>query len=465
MYKTDTICAVATGMGRSAIGIIRVSGPEAIQVCDGIFKGKKQIKDMESFTAAFGRIMDGDTILDEAVVLVMKAPHTYTTEDTVEIDLHGGMYVIKKVTELLLEKGVRPAEPGEFTKRAFLGGRIDMTEAQAVMDVINAESDMALSASVNQLTGLLKKEISDLREKIIYNTAYIESAIDDPENYSLEGFDNELRDRVEEVIDRINVLLKTSDDGRIIKEGIRTAIVGRPNAGKSSILNLLLGENRAIVTDVEGTTRDTLEEYAEIDGIMLKLIDTAGIRDTDDTVEKIGVEKARSSIADADLVLFVVDGSEKINDNDREIMRLLGEKKVVLLINKSDKEKSLDDEEIIRIFQEEMPLNDKEIIAVPISAKTGEGLNELKEKIKSLFFSEQIDYNNQVYITNARNKESLISARVSLEKVIESVDAGVGEDFYTIDLMSAYEALGEIIGEALEDDLADKIFKEFCMGK
>ena len=465
MYKTDTICAVATGMGRSAIGIIRVSGPEAIQVCDGIFKGKKQIKDMESFTAAFGRIMDGDTILDEAVVLVMKAPHTYTTEDTVEIDLHGGMYVIKKVTELLLEKGVRPAEPGEFTKRAFLGGRIDMTEAEAVMDVINAESDMALSASVNQLTGLLKKEIRDLREKIIYNTAYIESAIDDPENYSLEGFDNELRDRVEEVIDRINVLLKTSDDGRIIKEGIRTAIVGRPNAGKSSILNLLLGENRAIVTDVEGTTRDTLEEYAEIDGIMLKLIDTAGIRDTDDTVEKIGVEKARSSIADADLVLFVVDGSEKINDNDREIMRLLGEKKVVLLINKSDKEKSLDDEEIIRIFQEEMPLNDKEIIAVPISAKTGEGLNELKEKIKSLFFSEQIDYNNQVYITNARNKESLISARVSLEKVIGSVDAGVGEDFYTIDLMSAYEALGEIIGEALEDDLADKIFKEFCMGK
>ena len=465
MYKTDTICAVATGMGRSAIGIIRVSGPEAIQVCDGIFKGKKKIKYMDSFTAAFGRIMDGDTILDEAVVLVMKAPHTYTTEDTVEIDLHGGMYVIKKVTELLLEKGVRPAEPGEFTKRAFLGGRIDMTEAEAVMDVINAESDMALSASVNQLTGLLKKEIRDLREKIIYNTAYIESAIDDPENYSLEGFDNELRDRVEEVIDRINVLLKTSDDGRIIKEGIRTAIVGRPNAGKSSILNLLLGENRAIVTDVEGTTRDTLEEYAEIDGIMLKLIDTAGIRDTDDTVEKIGVEKARSSIADADLVLFVVDGSEKINDNDREIMRLLGEKKVVLLINKSDKEKSLDDEEIIRIFQEEMPLNDKEIIAVPISAKTGEGLNELKEKIKSLFFSEQIDYNNQVYITNARNKESLISARVSLEKVIESVDAGVGEDFYTIDLMSAYEALGEIIGEALEDDLADKIFKEFCMGK
>ncbi|MBP3234805.1 MAG: tRNA uridine-5-carboxymethylaminomethyl(34) synthesis GTPase MnmE [Eubacterium sp.] len=465
MYKTDTICAVATGMGRSAIGIIRVSGPEAIQVCDGIFKGKKQIKDMESFTAAFGRIMDGDTILDEAVVLVMKAPHTYTTEDTVEIDLHGGMYVIKKVTELLLEKGVRPAEPGEFTKRAFLGGRIDMTEAEAVMDVINAESDMALSASVNQLTGLLRDEIRDLREKIIYNTAYIESAIDDPENYSLEGFDNELRDRVEEVIDRINVLLKTSDDGRIIKEGIRTAIVGRPNAGKSSILNLLLGENRAIVTDVEGTTRDTLEEYAEIDGIMLKLIDTAGIRDTDDTVEKIGVEKARSSIADADLVLFVVDGSEKINDNDREIMRLLGEKKVVLLINKSDKEKSLDDEEIIRIFQEEMPLNDKEIIAVPISAKTGEGLNELKEKIKRLFFSEQIDYNNQVYITNARNKESLMSARVSLEKVIESVDAGVGEDFYTIDLMSAYEALGEIIGEALEDDLADKIFKEFCMGK
>lgn len=468
MYKTDTICAVATGMGRSAIGMIRVSGPEAVPVCDGIFKGKKRIKDMDSFTAAFGRIMDGDTILDEAVVLVMKAPHTYTTEDTVEIDLHGGTYVVRKVMDLLIRKGVRTAEPGEFTKRAFMGGRIDMTEAEAVMDVINAESDMALSASVNQLTGRLRDEIRDLREKILYNTAYIESALDDPENYSLDGFDEDLNAMVEEVLSRIDVLIDSSDEGRIIKEGIRTAIVGRPNAGKSSILNLLLGENRAIVTDVEGTTRDTLEEYAEIDGIVLKLIDTAGIRETEDTVEKIGVEKARKSIDEADLVLLVIDGSEGLTENDREIIQLLGDKKVIVLINKSDKQQIISDEDIIKMVGETLDISrvsKADVDVLQISAKTAEGLAQLKEKIKELFFSEKIDYNNQVYITNTRNKESLIAAKSSLEKVVESVAAGVGEDFYTIDLMSAYESLGEIIGEALEDDLADKIFREFCMGK
>ena len=468
MYKTDTICAVATGMGRSAIGMIRVSGPEAVPVCDGIFKGKKRIKDMDSFTAAFGRIMDGDTILDEAVVLVMKAPHTYTTEDTVEIDLHGGTYVVRKVMDLLIRKGVRTAEPGEFTKRAFMGGRIDMTEAEAVMDVINAESDMALSASVNQLTGRLRDEIRDLREKILYNTAYIESALDDPENYSLDGFDENLNATVEEVLSRIDVLIDSSDEGRIIKEGIRTAIVGRPNAGKSSILNLLLGENRAIVTDVEGTTRDTLEEYAEIDGIVLKLIDTAGIRETEDTVEKIGVEKARRSIDEADLVLLVIDGSEGLTENDREIIQLLGDKKVIVLINKSDKQQIISDEDIIKMVGETLDISrvsKADVDVLQISAKTAEGLAQLKEKIKELFFSEKIDYNNQVYITNTRNKESLIAAKSSLEKVVESVAAGVGEDFYTIDLMSAYESLGEIIGEALEDDLADKIFREFCMGK
>ena len=468
MFRTDTICAVATGMGRSAIGMIRVSGPEAIPVCDGIFKGKKRIKDMDSFTAAFGRIMDGDTILDEAVVLVMKAPHTYTTEDTVEIDLHGGTYVVRKVMDLLIRSGVRTAEPGEFTQRAFMGGRIDMTEAEAVMDVINAESDMALSASVNQLTGRLRDEIKDLREKILYNTAYIESALDDPENYSLDGFDESINASVNEVLSRIDTLLASSDEGRIIKEGIRTAIVGRPNAGKSSILNLLLGENRAIVTDVEGTTRDTLEEYAEIDGIVLKLIDTAGIRDTEDTVEKIGVEKARRSIDEADLVLLVIDGSEGLTENDREIIQLLGDKKVVVLINKSDKQQLISDEDIIKMVGETLDISNisgADVDVLQISAKTAEGLAELKEKIKELFFSEKIDYNNQVYITNARNKESLISAKNSLEKVVESVEAGVGEDFYTIDLMSAYESLGEIIGEALEDDLADKIFREFCLGK
>ena len=468
MYRSDTIAAIATGMGKSAIGMVRVSGPEAIALCDGIFTGKKRIKDMDTYTAAYGKITDGAEVLDEAVVLVMKGPHTFTTEDTVEIDVHGGPFVMKRIMELLIRRGARVAEPGEFTKRAYLGGRIDMSEAEAVMDVINAETDMALKSSVNQLSGRLSSEIVELRERILYNTAYIESALDDPENYSLDGFDEDLNATVEEVLSRIDVLIDSSDEGRIIKEGIRTAIVGRPTAGKSSILNLLLGENRAIVTDVEGTTRDTLEEYAEIDGIVLKLIDTAGIRETEDTVEKIGVEKARKSIDEADLVLLVIDGSEGLTENDREIIQLLGDKKVIVLINKSDKQQIISDEDIIKMVGETLDISHvskADVDVLQISAKTAEGLAQLKEKIKELFFSEKIDYNNQVYITNTRNKESLIAAKSSLEKVAESVAAGVGEDFYTIDLMSAYESLGEIIGEALEDDLADKIFREFCMGK
>ena len=458
MYKTDTICAVATGLGKSAIGMIRVSGPDAIRVCDDIFRGKKRISEMDTFTAAFGRIMDGDTVLDEAVVLVMKAPHTYTTEDTVEIDLHGGTYVVKRVMELLIKRGIRTAEPGEFTKRAFLGGRIDMTEAEAVMDVINAETNMALSASVNQLTGRLRTEIMELREKLLYNTAYIESALDDPENYSLEGFSEKLENTVREVVSSIENLIDTSDEGRMIKEGIKTAIVGRPNAGKSSILNLLLGENRAIVTDIEGTTRDTLEEYVSIDGIMLRLIDTAGIRNTSDVVEQIGVDRARKSADEADLVLLILDGSEALTENDFEIIKLLEGKKTIILINKSDKQQLLDVQAV-----KEAAGNSETIIS--LSAVTGEGLEELKNVIRDLFFREEIDYNNQVYITSARNKESLLNAKESLGRVMDSIEAGLGEDFYTIDLMSAYESLGEIIGETLEDDLADKIFSEFCMGK
>ena len=259
MYKSDTICAVATGLGKSAIGIIRVSGPEAISICDGIFVGKKSIANMETYTAAFGRIMDGDQMIDEAIVLVMRGKHTYTTEDTVEINLHGGSFVVRRVLELLVKNGIRIAEPGEFTKRAFLGGRIDMTEAEAVMDVINAETEKSLGTSMKQLAGKLSGEITPLREKLLYNTAYIESALDDPENYSLDGFGEKLRVDVQEVIDRIQKLLSTSEEGRVIREGIKTAIVGRPNVGKSSMLNFLLGENRAIVTEIEGTTRDTLE--------------------------------------------------------------------------------------------------------------------------------------------------------------------------------------------------------------
>lgn len=461
--RNDTICAIATGLGRSAIGKIRVSGPEAIEICNGIFIGKKRISEMETFTAAFGRIYDEGRQYDEVIALVMKAPHTYTTEDTVELDLHGGPFVMKRVMELLVSKGARVAEPGEFTKRAFLGGRIDMTEAEAVMDVINSETDMALNASLNQLSGNLRDEISDIREKLIYNTAYIESAIDDPEHYELDGYAETLQDTVNEILERLDKLLAGFDEGRLIREGINTAIVGRPNVGKSSILNTLLGEERAIVTDIEGTTRDTLEEYISLDGIVLKLIDTAGIRETEDKVEQIGVDKARTSISSADLVLLVLDGSDDITEDDKNLVKSITDKKVIVLVNKSDKEESFNADRIrdllAKEFKDELPA------IIEFSAKTGGGKDLLKAKISELFYEGHLDYNSEVRITNVRHKGLVVDAEESLRKVLQSIEDGVGEDFYTIDLMAAYESLGTVIGESLEDDLADKIFKEFCMGK
>ena len=468
MYKSDTICAVATGLGRSAIGIIRVSGPEALAICDKVFVGKKRILEMKSFTAAFGRICDGDKVIDEAVVLVMKGPKTYTTEDTVEIDLHGGPYALRCVMDLLVGLGVRVAEPGEFTKRAFLGGRIDMTEAEAVMDVINAETERSLSTSINQLSGKLRDEVVSLREKILYHTAFIEAALDDPENYVL---DEEYREKLEQETEvlrvRIEKLLSTSEQGRILREGIKTAIVGRPNVGKSSMLNLLLGEERAIVTEIEGTTRDTLEEYVNIGGALLRLIDTAGIRETDDKVEQIGVDKAKDAIQTADLILMLLDGTSKLCDEDKEIIAGLSGKEVIVLINKSDIAENIADNIIEEKDLEEsmQKASVKGYHVISTSAKTGQGMEELTALIGGLFFSNDIDYNNQVYITRARHKNALMVAKESLIRVLDSLAAGMGEDFLTIDLMAAYESLGDIIGETLQDDLADKIFSEFCMGK
>ena len=478
MFKSDTICAIATGLGKSAIGMIRVSGPEAINICDGIFEGKKKLTDMDSFTAAFGRIVDRNpengesSVIDEAIVLVMKAPHTYTTENTVEIDLHGGTLVIRKVLELLVKSGVRVAEPGEFTKRAFLGGRIDMTEAEAVMDVINAETDRALKTSVNQLTGKLRQEIADIREKILYHTAYIESALDDPENYSLDGFGEKLSDEINDILKRIERLVSTADEGRLIREGIRTAIVGRPNVGKSSILNLLLGEDRAIVTDIEGaivsnihgTTRDTIEDTIDLHGVTFRFIDTAGIRDTSDVVERIGVDKARSSMEDADLVMLILDGSHEPTESDMQLLDEVSGRNAIYIINKTDKDMVFTGEMLTGLLNSKNPETDSFRI-VELSAKTSAGLENLRDMISDMFFHEELDYNDQLYITKARHKSSLIEAENSLKRVIDSIEEGLGEDFYTIDLMAAYESLGEIIGETLEDDLADKIFSEFCMGK
>lgn len=454
MKDSDTICAIATGMGQSAIGIIRISGEDAIEKADKIFRGKRKLSELQSFTASFGDIYDGDKKLDEVIALVMRGPHTYTTEDTVELDCHGGPLVMKRVTELLIREGIRPAEPGEFTKRAFLGGRIDMTEAEAVMDVISAENDMALASSLEQLSGSLREKTVSLRDRILHETAFIESAIDDPENYSLDGYSEKLDDIIEGLSKEIETLISTSDEGRIIREGIRTAIVGRPNVGKSSIMNMLTGTDRAIVTDIEGTTRDTLEEYINLGGITLKLIDTAGIRNTEDVVEKIGVDRAIESMEAADLIMLVLDSSESLTDNDRELISRLRDKRYIVLINKSDLAQKLDTAELGALQN-----------VLYISAKSGQGLDEIRETIREMFFKNEIDFNNQLYITNARHKAALVRAAESLGRVRESIGAGVGEDFYTIDMMAAYESLGEIIGETLEDDLADKIFKDFCTGK
>jgi len=464
--EQDTICAIATGMGNAGIGIIRLSGEEAIDIADRIFIGRKKISEMKSYTASYGHVVNGkgsSEILDEVIVLVLRAPHTFTTENTVEFDCHGGIYVMKKIMDALIREGARVAEPGEFTKRAFLGGRIDMSEAEAVMDVISAQNDMALKSSLTQLRGGLKEKISDMRERILYQTAFIESAIDDPENYSLDGYGDALSEKVRELLSEIGHLLETAEDGRLIREGIRTAIVGKPNAGKSSVLNMLLGEERAIVTDVRGTTRDTLEETVRLNGVVLNLIDTAGIRETEDVVEKIGVEKARKNIEEADLILFVVDGSEEITGEDREIASLLAGKRVITLVNKNDLTGMLSDEDLRKRLSEMVPGDDNSIIS--ISAKTTDGKKVLEERICELFFRGAVGYNDELYITNERHKEALVLAERSLKKVEESIEMGVGEDFYTIDLMAAYEALGLIIGETLEDDLADKIFREFCMGK
>ena len=455
----DTIAAIATGMGNSGIGIIRISGNEAFHIASKIFVPKnknKCIKNMPSYTAAYGNIIYEDEIYDEAIALVMKAPATYTAEDVVEFDCHGGITVLKRVFDLVIKLGARPAEPGEFTKRAFVNGRIDMSQAESVMDLIHAKNDMAAKSSLRQLQGGLKDIITDIREKLLYNIAYIESALDDPENYSLDEFPQQLERTVDNLLISVNNLIKSSNNGRIIKEGIKTVIVGRPNAGKSSVLNMLLGEERAIVTDIEGTTRDTLEELINIDGISLNMVDTAGIRDTSDTVEKIGVDKALTNIEDADLILYIVDGTSELNENDFMIMDKIKDKKTVTLLNKNDMDIIVDKMLITSKIHTEI---------LEISAKEGHGKKELHDLLKKMFFDNELSYNDEIYITNLRHKNLLYETKESLEKVLESINMGMGEDFFTIDLMAAYASLGRIIGEELEDDLVNKIFAEFCMGK
>ena len=459
MKITDTIAAISSAAGNSGIGIIRVSGDEAIEVVDKIFRPankNKKLANVESHTVHYGHIMDGDKTLDQVLVIVMKNPHSYTGEDTVEIDCHGGMLILKKVLDLVLKNGARTAEPGEFTKRAFLNGRIDLSQAEAVMDLINSKNDFALNSSIEQLKGGVSDAIKDIRKDIIYHIAFIESALDDPEHIILDGYDEEITEMLNENINKISKLVNSFDNGRIMKEGIKTVILGKPNAGKSSLLNLMLGEDRAIVTDIEGTTRDTLEENINFNGLSLKIIDTAGIRDTEDLVERIGVNKAKEIAKEGDLIIYVVDGSRELDDNDREIIKLINDKQAIILVNKSDMDTVINIDELKKDSNRDVIL---------FSAKNGEGMDQLEEEIRNMFYSGKVTYNDQVYITNARHKEALENALESLKQVKNSVDAGMPEDFYSIDLMDAYTDLGLIIGESVEDDLVNEIFSKFCMGK
>lgn len=467
MFQTDTIAAIATAMTPSGIGIIRISGDEAVSITDRIFEaaGKKKLKDLPSHTIHYGHIKDGEDVIDEVMILLMRAPKSYTREDTVEIDCHGGVYVMKRILETVIKYGARPAEPGEFTKRAFLNGRIDLSQAESVIDVIHAKNEFALKSSMNQLSGALSDEVKELRGQVLHEIAFIESALDDPEHISLEGYPQELEQKVTSIHSRIETLLKNSENGRILKEGISTVIVGKPNAGKSSLLNTLVGEERAIVTDIAGTTRDVLEEQMNLNGIILNIIDTAGIRSTDDVVEKIGVDKARKYLKDADLVIYVVDTSTPLDENDFEIIGLLKDRKAIILLNKSDLSPLITKTEMKEAVEKQNGRSEEPIRMISISAKEQTGIDELQQAVQKMFFSGEVTFNDQVMITNIRQKASLQEALSGLELVLQSVRDGMPEDFYSIDLMNTYEALGSIIGEAVEDDLVNEIFSKFCMGK
>nr|WP_296438456.1 tRNA uridine-5-carboxymethylaminomethyl(34) synthesis GTPase MnmE [uncultured Acetatifactor sp.] len=480
MEKGDTIAAIATGMTDSGIGIVRISGSGAVDVGNRIFRspsGKRILSRAQSHKLCYGFAVEQDNgfEIDEVMAVVMKAPRSFTGEDTVELQCHGGVFVMRKILEAALKGGARLAEPGEFTKRAFLNGRMDLSRAEAVMDVIGAQNDRALGYSLGQLRGRLSGKVEELRGRILYETAFIESALDDPEHYDLDGYGEELSGKLDGVLRDLRKLIDTADNGKLIKEGIKTVILGKPNVGKSSLLNCLLGEERAIVTDVAGTTRDVLEESLRLGDICLNIVDTAGIRDTEDTVEKIGVERALKYAREADLIVYVTDASMELDENDREIVSVIRDKSTIVLLNKSDLETVVTEDGIKALFLEatgdlgdyfSVDSSGKNKFAVlHTSAKESAGMEELEQTVKEMFFHGEIDSSNELVITNMRHKEALEEACEALMLVQESIEDGMPEDFYSIDLMNAYRALGRIIGEEVDDDLVEEIFSKFCMGK
>lgn len=472
--QEETIAGIASGMG-GGISIIRVSGEDALEVVGNIFRTKRYLSNLEkeekedikwkndffekkeTHTVHYGFIVnDQEEILDEVIIVLMKGPNSYTKEDVVEIDTHGGDYVVKKILNELLHHGARLAEPGEFTKRAFLNGRIDLSQAEAVMKLISSQNDFSYQSALNQLEGEVSQYIELIRQDILHQLGYIEAALDDPEHISLDGFAERLRNIITGHIDKLEKLLLNFDDGRMKSEGINTVIVGKPNAGKSSLMNLMLQQERAIVTNIAGTTRDVLEEKVILGNIILNLIDTAGIHETEDIVENMGVDKAVNYIKKADFIIYVMDASDELNESDEQIIKLLQDKKGIILFNKSDLDKVLDENEIHTRL---------DWTIIPFSNETKQGLEQLKEYITNSFLRGDIQYNDQVYITSVRHKNAVESAVQSLKQVVQTIDDGMPEDFYTIDMMEAYRSLGLINGETASEDLVNKIFSDFCMGK
>ena len=462
-----TIAAISTAMSNSGIGIVRMSGPEAFEIADQIYRGKnnKKLSSQKSHTIHYGYIVENGETVDEVLVMLMRGPHSYTGEDTVEINCHGGVYVVKRILEILIFHGARPAEPGEFTKRAFLNGRMDLSQAEAVGDLITSQNEYALKSSISQLKGNIKEKITKMREQILYHTAFIETALDDPEHISVDGYGEELLEIMDMLIQEIEGLLKTCDNGRIIKEGINTVILGKPNAGKSSLLNVLIGEDRAIVTDIAGTTRDVLEEHINLQGVSLNIMDTAGIRDTEDLVEKIGVDKAKSHADQADLLIYVIDASAPLDENDNEILQLMKGKPAIILLNKSDLNMVVGKSEVQKAYYQSNGENSENIPIIEVSAKHQQGIDLVEQTLKDMFFEGNLAFNDEIYITNVRHKTALRDACDALNRVRDSIHGKMPEDFYSIDLMDAYESLGSITGETIGEDLVNEIFSKFCMGK
>lgn len=457
----DTIAAVATAPGEAGIGIVRISGDKAVEIADKIFraKNKKKLSDFQERRLTYGYIVEPDTDkkIDEVLAVYMKGPYTYTKEDIVEINCHGGIIPVRRILEIVLENGARLAEPGEFTKRAFLNGRIDLSQAEAVIDLIRAKTDSSFDVSFNQLEGGLSKEINEIREILLRMLANIEANIDFPEEdietMTYEGLLNEGKN----VLNRIEKLLDTVYTGKILREGLKTIILGKPNVGKSSLMNAILRENRAIVTDIPGTTRDIIEEYVNIKGIPLKIIDTAGIRETEDIVEKIGVERAKSLLEEADLAIVLFDVSKKLTEEDMEIVKLVKDKKVIVLINKIDLPPVVSKEEIEKI------LPGKKIIETSIVK--GEGLEILEDSLKDMFFSGEVKIKDNTIVTNVRHRDLLIKAKKNIEEAIESIEKGMPIDCIEVDVKDCWENLGQITGDTVTEDIIDRIFEEFCIGK